>query len=359
MRMSHKYRAVAALLSVLVALVSGLAALMTLPAPAGADPGADQVFVGAYVKDVQEIDVATESFTVDIYLWLRWKNPNINPSATLEAMNSSGFENSTTSATGGVTPKMLYDAPVDLPDGSKYMLMRYQGVFSRKLMLRDYPFDTQMLRVVFKDERADTRTLNFVPDTEPISINRSLLNTIPGYSLGTPTLSIIDHQYETNFGDIRVPPDGVPFSCIAIDLPVKRNVLPHIVKLFVPIFIVILITALIFVLPARLEEARAGIGITALLTIIALQWSTEGDLPSVEYLTMLDVIYILSMIYIVAATGYSVLASRRGHHEKPTAVTATLDRRVGLSSLGVYAVLVALTVYLHIHNAPPATHFFH
>lgn len=98
MRMSHKYRAVAALLSVLVALASGLAALMTLPAPAGADPGADQVFVGAYVKDVQEIDVATESFTVDIYLWLRWKNPNINPSATLEAMNSSGFENSTTSA---------------------------------------------------------------------------------------------------------------------------------------------------------------------------------------------------------------------------------------------------------------------
>ncbi|MEX7468092.1 hypothetical protein AB4Z39_00080 [Mycobacterium adipatum] len=144
-----------------------------------------------------------------------------------------------------------------------------------------------------------------------------------GYSLGTPTLSIIDHQYETNFGDIRVPPDGVPFSCIAIDLPVKRIVLPHIVKLFVPIFIVILITALIFVLPARLEEARAGIGITALLTIIALQWSTEGDLPSVEYLTMLDVIYILSMIYIVAATGYSVLASRRGLHEKPTAVTAT------------------------------------
>ena len=226
-------------------------------------------------------------------------------------------------------------------------------------MLQDYPFDTQMLRVVFKDAHADVRTLNFVPDTRPISINRSLLNTIPGYSLGTPTLSIIDHRYETNFGDTRVPADGVPFSCIAIDLPVKRNALPYIVKLFVPIFIVILITALIFVLPARLEEARAGIGITALLTIIALQWSTEGDLPSVEYLTMLDVIYILSMIYIAAATGYSVLASRRNHHERSPALTAGLDRRVGLISLGTYAALVALTIFLHLHNAPPATQFFH
>ena len=281
-----------------MALASAWAAALTLPASAGADPSADQVIVGAYVKDVQDIDVAAESFTVDIYLWLRWRNPSINPPATLEAMNSSGFQNTTTSSTGGVAPKMLYDAPVDMPDGSKYMLMRYQGVFSRKLMLQDYPFDTQMLRVVLKDERADISKLNFVPDTKPISINRSLMNTIPGYSLRHTDVvdhrsSIRDQLRETP----RHPPEGVPFSCIAIDLPVKRNVLPYIVKLFVPIFIVILITALIFVLPARLEEARAGIGITALLTIIALQWSTEGDLPSVEYLTMLDVIYILSMVY--------------------------------------------------------------
>lgn len=358
-RVSHTYRGVAALLGVLMALASTWAAALTVSAPANADPGSDRVYVGAYLKDVQDIDVAAETFTVDVYLWLRWTNPAINPPATLEVMNSSGFQNTTTSSTGGVAPQMLYDTPVDMPDGSKYMLMRYQGVFSRKLALRDYPFDTQMLRVVFKDARADIRKLNFVPDTNPISINRSLLTTIPGYSLGTPRLSIIDHRYETNFGDIRVPPDGVPFSCVAIDLPVKRNVLPYIVKLFVPIFIVILITALIFVLPARLEEARAGIGITALLTIIALQWSTEGDLPSVEYLTMLDVIYILSMIYIAAATGYSVLASRRNHHERSPALTATLDRRVGLISLATYAALVIITVFLHIHNAPPADHFFH
>lgn len=342
-----------------MALASAWTISLMMPAPAEADPGADQVFVGAYVKDVQDIDVTGESFTVDVYLWLRWTNPNINPPATLEVMNSNGFQNTTTSSTGGVAPKMLYDAPIDLPDGSKYMLMRYQGVFSRKLMLQDYPFDTQMLRVVFKDERADTRKLKYVPDTRPISINRSLMNTIPGYSLGTPALTIIDHRYETNFGDTRTPPDGVPFSCIAIDLPVERNVLPYIVKLFLPIFIVVLITALIFVLPARLEEARAGIGITALLSIIALQWSTEGDLPSVEYLTMLDVIYILSMAYIAAATGYSVLASRRNHREKAPALTAALDRRVGALSLAVYAALVVLTVYLHIHNAPPATQFFH
>lgn len=357
--MGRAHRGIVTLVRVIMALASAWAISLTASPPAGADAGPDQVFVGAFVKDVQDIDVAAESFTVDVYLWLRWTNPDINPAATLEVMNSNGFQNTTTSSTGGVAAKLLYDAPVDLPDGSKYTLMRYQGVFSRKLMLQDYPFDTQMLRLVFKDERADVRKLNFVPDDRPISINRSLMNTIPGYSLGTPMLSIIDHSYETNFGDPRVSPDGVPFSCIAIDLPVKRNALPYIVKIFVPIFIVVMVTALIFVLPARLEEARAGIGITGLLSIIALQWSTEGDLPSVEYLTMLDVIYILSMVFIVAATGYSVLASRRSHHERAPARTAALDKRVGLSAVMVYSALVALTIFLHVHDAPSATNFFH
>ena len=280
-----------------------------------------------------------------------------NPSATIEAMNSNGFQNTTTSSTGGVAPKPLYDAPVDLPDGSKYMLLRYQGVFSRKLMLQNYPFDTQVLRIVLKDERADTRKLEYVPDKKPISMARSLLLSIPGFSLGTPTLVIVAHQYETDFGDTSAPAE-IPYSCIRIEIPVSRNPLPYLVKIVLPILIVIFVTSLIYAPPARLEEARAGIGITALLTIVALQWSAESSLPSVEYLTMLDVIYIVSMIYIAAAIGYTVLASRRNRHEMAQALTAAVDRRVGLISLAAYVILIAVTVYLHLRQAHPVTEFF-
>ena len=40
-------------------------------------------------------------------------------------------------------------------------------------------------------------------------------------------------------------------------------------KIMLPIFIVIIISWLIHALPARLEDARTGIGITAMLTIVA------------------------------------------------------------------------------------------
>lgn len=341
----------------LLAVATAWAVPLALPAPVNADTGADKVYVGAYIKDLQDINLASESFTVDFYLWLRWTNPKINPSASIESMNSNGFQNTTTSSTGGVAAKALYDAPVDLPDGSKYMLLRYQGVFSRKLMLQDYPFDTQVLRVVFKDETADANKLEYVADPDPISINKSLMMSIPGFSLGTPTLTVVQHQYETDFGNPAAS-SNTPYSCIRIEIPVQRNVLPYLVKIVLPIFIVILVTSLIYVLPARLEEARAGVGVTALLTIVALQWSAESDLPSVEYLTMLDLIYILSMAYIAAAMGYTVLASRRNRHEQAQALTGAVDRRVGIISLAVYAALIALTMYLHLHQAHPVTEHF-
>ena len=99
-----------------------------------------------------------------------------------------------------------------------------------------------------------------------------------------------------------------------------RDVLPYLVKLVLPIFIVILITSLIYLLPARLEEARTGIGVTAMLTIVALQWTTDASLPSVEYLTMLDLVYIVSMVYILGAMVYTVLASRRNRQEMAEAL---------------------------------------
>ena len=323
---------------------------LALPAAAHAGTGPDRVTVGVFINDLQDIDLASENFTVDFYLWMRWKNPALDPSLTIEAMNSEGTQNTTSSPTGGVAGEPLYDAPVDMPDGSKYQVLRYQGVFSRKMNLEKYPFDTQVLEMVFEDKRKNASVIEFVPDTTPVTINDGGAMSIPGYVLGNPSLIVVPHKYPTNFGDISANA-STPYSRVIVALPVTRDVLPYLVKLVLPIFIVVLITSLIFLLPARLEEARAGIGITAMLTIVALQWTSDSALPSVEYLTLLDVTYIVSMIYILAAMAYTVLASRRNRAEMAQALTAKLDRRVGLVSLVVYLAILGLTLayYLSQH----------
>jgi len=334
-----------------ILLVLAAAGMMplALPAAAHADTGPDKVTVGVFINDLQDIDLSSENFTIDFYLWMRWKNPAIDPSLTIEAMNSEGTQNTTSSPTGGVSGEPLYDSPTDMPDGSKYQALRFQGVFSRKMNLEKYPFDTQVVEMVFEDKRNDATKIEFVPDTNPVTVNDGGAMSIPGYVLGKPSLIIVPHKYPTNFGDLTANAN-TPYSRMIIALPVTRDTLPYLVKLILPIFIVVLITSLIFLLPARLEEARAGIGITAMLTIVALQWTSDSALPSVEYLTLLDVTYIVSMIYILAAMAYTVLASRRNRAEMAQALTAKLDRRVGLISLVAYLAILGLTLAYYLSH---------
>jgi hypothetical protein len=43
--------------------------------------------VGAYINDIQELDFKTNSYAVDLYVWFRWKAPDLDPSKTMEFMN--------------------------------------------------------------------------------------------------------------------------------------------------------------------------------------------------------------------------------------------------------------------------------
>ena len=344
---------IARLRRVLAAVVAVLFLIpVTPPVQAHAAGGPETVTVGAFIYDIQDVDLANDSFTADLYIWFRWRSPKIDPSDSVEPMNSDAFQNTTTSQTGGVAGKQLYPEPLTMPDGSKYQAFRYSGVFARKMNLEKYPFDVQNLVIVFEDQNQDTRDLVYVPDNPPISISPSV--TIPGYELEAPKLLVVDHQYPTNFGDTSAPPN-LKYSRIIMELPLKRDPLPYMVKIILPILIIILITSLIYMLPARLEDARTGIGVTAMLTIVALQWTTDSDLPSVDYLTLLDLIYIISLVYILVAMGYTVLASRRNRHEVAEALSTSLDRRMGIASLVVFVITITLTIVLYLNHHHPET----
>ncbi|MFM9035137.1 MAG: hypothetical protein ACKOQ4_12800 [Mycobacterium sp.] len=337
-------RGAANLIRILIIATIALGSALAAPAPARADEPVDKVTVGVYINDLQDLDLATDSYTVDFYLWMRWRNPKIDPSQTIETMNSNAFQNTTSSATGGVTGKPLYPEPIAQPDGSRYQILRYQGVFSRRMNLEKFPFDTQNLVLVFEDSIAALPRLEYVPDTVPVALNQAV--TLPGYFLQMPTMKIAAHRYPTNFGDLGAPSQQ-DYSRIIITLPAKRDVLPYLFKIVLPILIVVLITSLIYLLPARLEEARAGIGITAMLTIVALQWTTDNTLPSVDYLMMVDLIYILSLFYVFVAMGYTVVASRRHAHEAEEAYTKSIDRKFGVVTLSVYVVVIVLAMILY------------
>jgi hypothetical protein len=306
------------ILAILLALVAApcMAQDAAAPAPAGepTDPaaapeaipaapsGPNEVTVGVYVNDIQQLDLQTHSYAMDFYVWLRWKNPDINPAAKLEYMNPFQL--------WGHIPTPLYEEPQSLPDGSKYMAIRYQGQFNSKLPLEKYPFDTQNLIVQFEDSSSGSDKQVFVPDTEAILLNPEM--TLPGYILGKPTLTVQSKPYPTNFGDTSLTALE-PYSRVTFDVPVHRPAITYAIKIILPIFLVVICAAFVFFIHPSFVEGRIGMGITALLTLVALQLTTNSLLPEVDYLMMIDMLYFAAYIYVIASLGQVVRTSWAAH----------------------------------------------
>ena len=94
-------RFVASALLALPLSVFACRAAWSEPVPAGGAPSAVteevtaqptprapvKVVVGAYINDIQELDFKTNSYAIDLYVWFRWKAPDLDPSKTTEFMN--------------------------------------------------------------------------------------------------------------------------------------------------------------------------------------------------------------------------------------------------------------------------------
>lgn len=258
------------------------------------DDGPDVVRVGALINDIQQLDLKTHSYNVDMYIWFKWDNPDINPSRSFEFLNA--YES------WGHILTHETEHPEVLPDGTLYQVVRNQGQFNTKLPLERYPFDTQNLLMEFEDAHEDESGIKFVPDQDPIAISREL--TIPGWDIGTPELRVVSNTYDSSFGDPRV--EATTYSRVIIDLPLTRPAATYALKLLLPMLLVALTAVLALMVHPQYVEGRIGIGITALLTLVALQITSNDDLPEVDYLILLDKLYILSYAFVVLTMGIIV-----------------------------------------------------
>ena len=143
---------------------SAPAAIMEAIAAAPSPDNPTQIIVGAYINDIQELDFKANNYVVDFYVWFRWKGPELDPSKTMEFMNRYASDDNVREA--------LYEQPKEMPDGSLYSIIRYQGRFAAKFPLEKYPFDTQLLTVAMEDTVSGAAKQVYVPDGEtPVTLN--------------------------------------------------------------------------------------------------------------------------------------------------------------------------------------------
>lgn len=333
----------AALFAASIAVAGAVVAQTNTPPPAAvaaavaaAETVPGKVTVGIYVNDIQDIDFKTNTYQVDLYLWLRWTQPDADPMKSIEFMNI--FDPESQQKT------VLLDAPKAMPDGSFYNVMRYQGRFSKKFRLERYPFDTQSMEFIIEDTVAPATEQTFIADKHAITINPNL--SLPGYRIGAPVMVISNYVYPTDFGDLAVA-NAESYSRAVVSVPISRPMFTLAIKTFGPILLIVFCATLVFFIHPMFVEGRIGLCITALLTLVALQFTAAASLPDVDYFTMLDKLYMLSYGFIIASLTRVVAASWDAGRDSVDAgdrvrTVARSDRWWGIALLILYAASASL-----------------
>ena len=293
------------------------------------------VTVGFYLNDVQNIDLLVNNYMMDFYIWMRWKNPDMDPASSLDFLNHS--ESWATMITKSP------EKPEMLPNGEMYQLLHIQGRMSRKMDLRAYPFDNQNLTIQMEDNALDTRGLVYVP--EEVSINPEL--KIPGFEFGQPSLKEATYAYPTQFGYPKSKATN-EYSRLTFDLPIHRNTLTSFVKDILPIWLTVLCSAFALMLNPRLIDSRFQIAIFSILSLIALQISNGNDLPALQYMNLMDALYVLGYFFLIALMAELIVTTRWVEDENSGLLSRAqrLDRYFGVTSLAAFLLINALLVFV-------------
>lgn len=297
-----------------------------MPVTPSAKTGPQTVEVGMYLQNIPEIDIKTNSFTAEFYLWFLWTG-DADPTLTFELTNL-------------VTPSELTKTPIfvdasgnsapdTLPDGRKIQQFHVYGRFGHPFPLGRYPFDDHDIAIAIEDGRNASDALVHVVDEKGSAMRPDL--TIPGWKLSPMTTSLGRTKFGTNFGDPRSGRADESYSHVEFRVHIDRPVVGIISKTVVPIALIILITFGAFFCQPSDIDARLCLTITALISAVALQLTAATELPPTGSLLLLDKIYILSYVAILAVTFLSIAANRAVHAD-------AAERAKKIDKYGLWAV---------------------
>ena len=270
---------------------------------------AQKVTVGVYAQNIYELNASSNTYYLDFYLWLRWKG-KIDPIANLEFMN--GVED------WGRIIEPAYEEPKKLKDGSFYQIMRVESRFREPFEFSRYPLDEQRLGVTIENAVYPLNQLVYIADTKESGYAADL--TVPGWKIRNSEIKTLSHQYPSNFGDLDEGKNNSIYSTLRFEMHISRPLSFFTWKLLLPLFVVLFSSWGALLLYPIYVDSRIILPVTALLTIVFLQQSYSDALPDVGYLVLLDKIYALVYVLIIAGILETIITADWAKSEDPESI---------------------------------------
>lgn len=263
-------------------LVPGLAAPAT-PAP-------EKVIVGAYVNKLQDVSFKDSKFTLDFYIWFRWKPVGVL--ADYKPLDSMDLINGRIDAKTAVVEKKLGD--------TNYASARLTATIFKPWALGNFPFDKHRIEVYVEDSSLIVDQLVFQPDLTNSRLGDELV--LPGWMLSDFVTEVTPKTYKTNYGDTSLPADAEStFSRLTVAMNMTRQGFGPAVKLLSTVIFATLVAFVAFGIRPVDVDPRFGLGVGALFATAASAFVVSSAVPDSDLLTIADQVHIIAMAFIFAS----------------------------------------------------------
>jgi hypothetical protein len=253
----------------------------------------DTVSIGIYITSIHDIDFKQKEYSVNFWIWLKYKNKDFDFYNNLEIPQAKN-----------VTKSFV---TTDSSDGMINMQMKLQCVMKDSWRINNFPFDRQSLRIAFENSQYDSRSMVFVADT--IGQHYDSRFTLRGWSIDSCLLSTGIKTYETGFGDKGLAKPRTEYSSFRIRLVVSREASGLFWKMFLGMYLAFLISYVCFYIHADGMDSRFGLTVGALFAVIGNKYIIDSALPESSSFTLVDLLHGVTLFFIfttIAANAYSL-----------------------------------------------------
>ncbi len=305
-------------------------ALALAAAPAAAEPV--KVSVGVFVNQIYDMSLKDNQYSVDFWIWFRYKDKSINPVESFEVIG------------GRMDSKSANETVFDEASGEYYASARVNATITKFWNIMRYPLDNHVLDIIVEDNANDTDSIVYVPDAQNCALEPSV--RVPGWTIGAIKAESTDHTYKTNYGDPSLPP-GNPsvYSRFQFSIGINRVGIGFFIKMFFTVFVATLIALMTLFIRVQDLDPRFGLSAGALFAAVASEMVIAANLPDTNLITLSDRLHIVAIFFIFASIAESVVSLAFANADKE-ALSKKLDKVCLVVFTAVYLVASAICVVI-------------
>ena len=248
---------------------------------------------GIYIKSIK-LNEAEEKFDALFYWWFRVDSIDLSKDystiGAIEYINAEVSQNDTVQVVFNKEERYYYITGI------------CKASFPYKTNYINFPFENHKLTIIIENKFNNIENLKYIHDIGNQYINKvtdTSINILNGDQFMIDSLNTDNSifTYKSNFGDPSISKFD-SYSRLNFNVYLSRNPLGILQKAALPLAVVLILSYLVFFIPAHELSTAASLTVTALLAAIAFQWTLKDSLPRVSYLTLIDKLFYLVYIYI-------------------------------------------------------------